>query len=269
MNSDTYRLVVALARRTLRQNAVSLLLVPLGFVIICVMFVVVAKYFPQILTGPTDRSLEAMAKTHAGVAGDVSTARAWSALFLQAPYLATFLGSTYVVSLLSSSLQAEAHKGGFEMLLAEPFLPRQIVTAFFWNSLIISGTIWAAVAVLLVAAAAGLVWYLGLNPPNGFAPAAVALMLPLAGILWAAQIILALHLLFPHLSSVRVGSSRAVVNYVATLPAVVAFVIITFRPELDPVWITTLFLGIGLLGAIVVSSALSYAFRPSVLLEST
>lgn len=267
--SGTLRLVLALVRRSLRQNAWSLLLMPLGFVLICAAFVLAAKYFPQILTGPTHSSLQAMAALHPGVNGDAGTARAWSALFLQVPYLATFLASTYVVSLLSSSLMTEAHKGGIEMLLAEPFRPRQIVAALFWNSLAISSVVWVAVVVLLLAAGAILVRVLGLTPPHGVAAAGVALMLPLAGMLWAGQIILALHLLFPRLSTVRVGSSRAAVNYVATVPAMVAFLVITFRPELDPVRIAALFLSIGLLGAIVVTSLLSYAFRPATLLEST
>jgi hypothetical protein len=251
------------------QNKMSFFVVPIGLVAVSVAFVLCALYFPGILTGPTQSSLAQMADLHASTMGDSNVGRAWAALYLQAPYLLTFLSSLYVVTLLSSSLMAETHKGGIEMLLAEPYSPRQIVAAFFWNSVLISFVVWTVTGVLFAIAAVILTKMLGLTPPQDVTALALTVMLPLAGMLWAAQIVMVVHLLFPKMSAVQVGTGRGLLNYAATSPTIAVFMLITFVPSLEAVTVASGFLISGLIGAIVISSVLSRAFRPEVLLENT
>lgn len=267
MSESTVRLTVALAQRMTAQNFMSFLLVPIGLAAVAVAFVLTARYFPEILTGPTRSSLEQIASQSGIPVGATDTARASAALFLQAPYLLTFLSSMYVVSLLSSSLIAETHKGGIEMLLAEPYSPGQIVAAFFWNAVVISLIVWFVMGFLFIVVAFVLVSTLGLKAP---APSFIGLtlMLPFAGMLWSAQIVFIVHLLFPKMNSVQIGTGRALLNYITSSPAIVVFVVITFFPTLGATTVAFTFLALGLAGAIVVSSLLPRIFRPSVLLEN-
>jgi hypothetical protein len=270
MTETTFDLVRALSRRTIKQNYKSLLVMPFFFIFVSVAFVLAAGYFPQILTGPTYRSLVTMSEMHKDVSTSMASSRAWSALFLQVPYLLTFLSSTYLVSLLSSSLIAETHKGGLEMLLAEPYRPGQIVSAFFWNSVLLSCLVWATVGALFLLSVLVLSNNLSLHLPHSlFSFFTLAVLLPLAGMLWSGQIILAIHLASPKLSTVRVGSNRSLISYVATLPSVMLMLVITFSPALNPLRVALIALATGFIGAMLTSSLLSLLFKPSRLLESS
>jgi hypothetical protein len=246
----------------------SILLFPALFCALLVMVVACAQFAPSLLTGFTRAALEKGAVAQLGVQPGGAGALSMSFLQLQAPFLLALFAGMSAASIAQRTIGSEADRGSLEILLATRYRISEIGVALLFASFVMAAASWA----ILVAGAALtsqlLASRLGfpLTMDASSAAAVIAMQLVLA--LLAAEVATIGTLLFPALARYRSGMSADPLQLLASLPALVIFIVANVRPDLGLASLSLWGLAVGALCLVAGILLLETWFRPSAFLET-
>lgn len=256
---EIMRLGRALIWRTRREQGRRLIGLPLIFALALLAMVLITLYLPWLLTGPTRYALARAAEARFGTSLG-TTGLAMALLFLQGPYLLAMFAAYQGASLAQAAVGGETSRGGLELLLSAPFLPRTLFLALLTSSLSLTLFAWAIMTLGSLGIAAGVLLALSVPLPISAGYLATALLLPLPLALWANTTGLFVGLAFPRLAQLRTGNTN-LLQLLAMLPAGALLLTATLFPDLNPLVLNGAALVLGLVGASLAASLLARWFR--------
>lgn len=225
-----------------------------------------AIHVPGLLTGPTRSALRRSVELHFESAPG-GAGLALALLLLHGPYLVALFAGFTGASVAQNAIGSEAARGGLELLLSSTYRIREIFAALLLSSLALTLVAWAVLAVGTVGVAAGVLTVLDASFSLPRSYLVLGLLLPLPMAFWANLIALFAALRFPRLTQFATGTTNAL-QFVAVVPALVLFLLVNLRPDVDPVWFAGTAIVLALLGSVLGGLLLGRSFRPDLILET-
>jgi hypothetical protein len=264
--ADFLGLYRALLWRLWIEQRRTLIATPLVMVLLFTLVLLTTRFAPGLLTGPSLHALRTTAELSG--AGDTTVALPRAFLEHQAPFLLAFFASLSAATIAAGVIGGESERGSLELLLATRHRPTSIGLAVLLAASSLASLAWVALAGLsVVVGLSGDAWLrLGVDMTASELGAAVAMQLVLTAL--AAELAMMALLTFPRLARMRGSLLGDPTRLLATIPAVIAFVLANLIPQISMLRLSLGALACGTLLLALGATTLRWWFRPEQFLET-